>query len=66
MMTMMMMTYFILVKPTPREKLSHSEIYASGSERHHRCPVYVLCREKLHPANLMLLLCVRARSVSDS
>jgi len=32
-----------------REKLSHTEIYASGSGHHHRCPICFLSREKNSP-----------------
>jgi len=31
----------------PREKLPHPEIHASGSGRHHRCPICFFPREKL-------------------
>ena len=37
------------------EKLSHPEIYASDSSRHHLCPVWFLPREKTpHPENLVM------------
>jgi len=43
---------------TPREKLSHTEIYASGSGYHPRRPIRFLSREKAPPLeNLPSLLC---------
>jgi len=42
----------------PSEKLSHTKIYASGSGRHHRCPIFFFPRGKLFPLeNLLLLFC---------